>query len=85
MRCATMLCLFGRTRNNYVTTGFIRLSNAAESSATSGYVVVKERFGQKEEPFKRNEEGAKKKPSFLQAVDLIDATWKHIYYYYTNL
>ena len=79
MRCATMLCLFGRTRNSYVTTRFIRLSNTAESSAKSGYVVIKERFGQKEEPFNRNEEGARKKPSFLPAVDLVDATLKHIY------
>ena len=56
IRCATMLCCFGRTRNGYVATQFILLSSTAESSAISGYVVVPERFGQNEEPASRNEE-----------------------------
>ena len=42
IRCATMLCKLGRTRNGYVVTRFILLS----SSATSGYVVAPGRFGQ---------------------------------------
>ena len=44
---------------------FILLSITADSSATSDYVVVPERFGQNEEPAKRNEERAKKKPSLV--------------------
>ena len=65
IRCATALCRFGQTRNGYVATHFILLSSAAESSATSGYVVVPERFGKNEEPAGRNEERARKKPSFV--------------------
>ena len=56
IRCATMLCHFGRTRNGYVSTRFILLSRTAESSATSGYVVVPERFGQSEARASRNVE-----------------------------
>ena len=63
--CVTMLCLFGRKRNGYVATHSILLSSTAESSATSGYVVVPERFGQNEEPAIRNEDRTKKKPSFV--------------------
>ena len=48
IRCATMLCHFGRTRNAYVATRFILLSSIAESSATSGYVVVPKLLGQNE-------------------------------------
>ena len=36
---------FAQTRNGYVATHFVLLSSTAESSATSGYVVVAERFG----------------------------------------
>ena len=64
IRCATMLYHFGRTRNGYIATRFILLSSIAENSATSGYVVVPERFGQNEEPVSRNEERAREKPSF---------------------
>ena len=64
-----MLCQFGRTRNNYVATGIILLSRAAESSATSGYVVVPEHFLQNEEPACINEERTKKKPSFVPKVE----------------
>ena len=64
IRCATTLCHFGRTRNGYVAAQFILLSSTAESSATTGYVVVPERFGQNEEPVSRNEERARKKHSF---------------------
>ena len=48
IRCATMLFLFGRTRNVYVATRIILLSSTAESSATSGYVAATERSGQSE-------------------------------------
>ena len=65
IRCAITLCRFGRTRNVYVATHFILLSSTAESSATSGYVVVPERFGQNEEPVSRNEEWTRKRPNFV--------------------
>ena len=65
IRCATTLCRFGRTRNGYLATELILLSSTAESSATSGYVVVPERFGQNEQPDSRNEERAKKTLSFV--------------------
>ena len=61
IRCATKLCHFGRTRNGYVATQFILLSSTAESSASSRYVVVPERFGQNEERASRVEEQARKK------------------------
>ena len=48
IHCAIMLFHFGRTRNDHVATYFILLSTTAESSATSGYVVALERFGQSE-------------------------------------
>ena len=38
--CATTLCRFGRAPNSYVASQFFLLSTTAESSATSGYVVV---------------------------------------------
>ena len=60
--CATTLCLFGWTRKGYVATQFILHNSITDISATSGYVVVPERFGQNEEPASRNEERAKKKP-----------------------
>ena len=37
IRCANMLCHFGKTRNGYVATSFILVSSTVESSATSGY------------------------------------------------
>ena len=43
------------------------------SSATSGYIVVPEHFGQNEEPDGSNEERTKKKPNFVPKVNLIDA------------
>ena len=55
-----MLCHFGQTRNGYVATYFILLSSTAGNSATSGYVVVPERFGQHEEPVGCNEERTRK-------------------------
>ena len=51
-----MLCQFGRARNVYIASQFILLSSTAASSATSGYVVVPEHFGQNEEPAVSNEE-----------------------------
>ena len=62
---ATMLCHFGGTRNGYVATRFILLSSTAESSATSGYVVVPERSGQSKARASRNVERTRKKPSFV--------------------
>ena len=52
---ATMLWYVRRTRNGYVATHFILLCSNEQSSATSGYVVVPERFGQNEEPASRND------------------------------
>ena len=66
IRCANMLCQIGRTRNSYVATKFILLSSTAASSATSGYVVVPEYFGQ-------NEGRTTEKLSFVPKVDLLDA------------
>ena len=74
--CVTTLCHFGRARNGYVATRFILLSSTAESSATNGYVVVPERFGQNEAQAGRNEERAKKSLVLFPAVDLFDAIWK---------
>ena len=68
-----MLCQFGQTRNGYVATYFILLSTTAAGSATSGYVVVPEHFGQNEEPDGSKKEWARKKASFLPKVSLIDA------------
>ena len=73
IRCAFMLCQFGRTRIGYVISYFIFLSSTAASSATSGYVVVAEHFGQNEEPAGSNEERTEKKPSLVPKVNLIDA------------
>ena len=70
IRCPTMLCRFGRTWNGYVATHIILLGSAAESSATSGYVVAPEHFGQNEGRASRNEEQAEKKPSFLPSSRL---------------
>ena len=69
IRCAFMLCQFGRTRNVHVATRFILLSDPAESSATSGYVAVPEHLLQNEEPSVNNEERTRKKPSFVPKVD----------------
>ena len=48
IRCTFALFHFVRPRDVYVATGIILLSSTAESSATSGYVVAKERSGQSE-------------------------------------
>ena len=72
IRCAIKLCQFGQTRTGYVATYFILLSSTAASGATSGYVVVLERFRQNEEPAGSNKERARKKPSLVPKVDLID-------------
>ena len=68
IRCAIMLCQFGRTRNAYVATYFFLLSSTAASSATGGYVVVPEHFGQNEEPAVSNEERTKKSLVFFQKL-----------------
>ena len=52
---------------------YVALPCTAASSATSGYVVVPERFGQNEKPACSNEERTRKKPSFVQKVNLFDA------------
>ena len=54
IRCATMLCHFGQTRNGSIATHFILLSSTATISATGGYVDVPERYRQNEEPASRN-------------------------------
>ena len=73
IRCAFMLCQFGRTRNAYVATRSILLSSTAESSATSGYVAVSEHFLQNEKPACINEEQTRKMPSFVPKMASIDA------------
>ena len=70
-----MLCHFGRRRNGYVATRFILLSNSAESSATSGYVVVPERSGQSEAWASRN---VFVLLVLLQAVYLINTVFNHM-------
>ena len=72
IRCAFMMCQFGRTRNVYVATRIILLSSTAESSATNGYVAVPEHCLQNEESCVNNEERTRKKPSFVPRVDKID-------------
>ena len=61
IRCAFMLCHLGQTGNGYVVTRFRLLSSTAESGATSGYVVVPERFGQNEARAGRNVERTRRK------------------------
>ena len=78
IRCATMLWYFGRTLNGYVATRFILLTSTAESSATGGYVVIPERFGQSEAEVGRNVERTRKKLSFVPTVDLFDAVCNHM-------
>ena len=65
VRCANTLCHFRRTRNGYVASHFTHQSNTAENNATSGYVVVPERFDQNEQPASRMKEPTRKKPSFV--------------------
>ena len=65
VRRATLLYQLGRTRNRYGATHFILVSSTAESSATGGYVVIRERIGQNEEPAPRNEGRTTKRPSFV--------------------
>ena len=73
IRCAIMLCQFGRTRNGYVAIYFILLSSTAASSATCGYIVAPEHFGQNEKPAGSNEERTEKGLCFVPRVALIDA------------
>ena len=73
IRCAVMLCIFGRARNGSVTTHFILFGSTAESRAKSGYIVVPESFGQNYKPASSNKERARKKPSFVPKVNLNDA------------
>ena len=68
-----MLCHFGQTRSDYVTSYFFLLNSTAAGSATSDYVVVPEHNGQKEEAASSNEERTGKKPSFVPKVDLFEA------------
>ena len=69
IRCVFTLFHFGLTRDVYVATRIILLSSTAESSATSGYVVATERYGQNEAWATKIVEGAKKKPTFVPKVD----------------
>ena len=77
IRSATMLCHFGRTRNGYVATRFVLFSSTAESSATSGYVVAPEHFGQSEARAGRNVERFRKSLVLFPLVDLFNAVCKH--------
>ena len=65
VRCATMLCHFGQTRNDSVAIHFFLRGSALPSSATGEYAAVLERFGQNEEPVGSNEERTRKKASFV--------------------
>ena len=65
VRCATMLCHFGQTRNASVATHFILLSSTATSSATGAYVDVPDHLEQNEEPAGINKERTKEKHSFV--------------------
>ena len=65
IRRATVLCHFGRTQIGNVATRFVLFSSTAESRATSGHVVLPERFGQSEARAGRNVERTRKKLSFV--------------------
>ena len=78
IRGATTLFHFGRTRNSYVATRFILLSSTVESSATSGYVVARERPGQSEAWAGRNVERTKESLVLFPTVDVIDAVCNHM-------
>ena len=73
IRCATMLCLFGKTQKGSVAIHFILRGSAVTSSATGDYVTVPERFGQNEKQAGSNEERTRKKSSFVPKMDLTDA------------
>ena len=73
-----MLCLFRRTQNGNVATRFILLSSTAQSSATSGYVVIPERSAQSKAQASRNVGPTRKKPTLFPAVDLFDALCNHM-------
>ena len=68
-----MLCHFGRTANGYVATRVILLSSTAESSATSGYVVVPERSAKVRRELVETWNGLRKSLVLFPAVYLIDA------------
>ena len=69
--CATLPCHFGQTRNVSVAIHSIFLNSTSMSSATGGYLVVLERFGQNRDPASRNDEQTKSKPSFVWQKVLI--------------
>ena len=73
IRCAFTLFHFGRPQDVYVATRIILLISTAESSATSDYVVATERSGQSETWTSKNVERARRKPSFVPKVNIIDA------------
>ena len=68
-----MLCHLGKMRNGYVATYFNLLSSTAASSATGGYLIVLEPFGENEELAGSNGERNRKKPNFSPKVDLFDS------------
>ena len=72
IHCSSKLCHFVRTRNGYIATHFILRSSTAESSATSGYVVVPERFDQNKETANNNKERLGKNPRLVPKVDSTD-------------
>ena len=68
VRCAFTLFHFGRTRDVYLATRIILVSNTAEGSATSGYILATERSGQSEAWLSKNVERTRKKLSFVPKV-----------------
>ena len=68
IRPATMLCHFAWTRKGYVATRFILFSCTAESSATSGYAVVTERFSQSEARASKKAKRTRKNFSFVHSI-----------------
>ena len=73
IRCATMLCYFGQTRNSYVALFFNLHGSIATSKAADDYVGVWDHFGQNGEPAGRKEERTRKKPSLFPKVEITDA------------
>ena len=78
IRCATTLRHFRRTQKGSAATQSTLFSSTAKNSATSGYVVIPERFGQNEEPACKDEERARKNLVLFPAVDSIEAICKHM-------
>ena len=79
VRCGTMVCLFGQSRNGSAVISFIRLGSTAVSRAASDYVTVPEHFSQNEEPTKIGRERARNQPSSAPKTNL-NQPWQHRMY-----